>query len=354
MLTASFSQRASGAMILIIVAACGQGRSPIEPSVVTGDGLTTSVPASIRPGETVQLQAVLTSAGLTRDVTENVDWYSSDPRIASVAPGGLLTGHAVGEAAIGSRLDGKESGMRFVLVLHPGTIVLAVGVRDAAGPLFGAAVEIVSGPAAGTSGTTDWGGSQVFIGIPADSEILVTKDGFDPLQLNARLSTGVGPSRHSLTFTLNRKHARRDYAGVYVLDLVASCSGANAIPAPIQQRSYTATLSQRAGEATMTLSGAEFVISERWANGNVVQGFVDDAAAIFTFEDAWDWGLHPDVMERLPDGTVLVITGIAEAAPTGSGLAGRLNGSFTIYANASSSEVRSSCSSALHSFTLTR
>jgi hypothetical protein len=104
----------------------------------------------------------------------------------------------------------------------------------------------------------------------------------------------------------------------------------------------------------MTLSGAEFVISERWANGNVVQGFVDDAAAIFTFEDAWDWGLHPDVMERLPDGTVLVITGIAEAAPTGSGLAGRLNGSFTIYANASSSEVRSSCSSALHSFTLTR
>ena len=150
-------------------------------------------------------------------------------------------------------------------------------------------------------------GSQVFFGIPADSEILV-----------------------------------------------ASCSGANPLPTPIQRRSYTATLSQRGGEATMTLSGADFEISERSGNGNVVQGFVDDAAAMFAFEDAWDWGVHPDVVERLPDGTVLVITGIAEAAPTERGLAGRLNGSFTIYADASSFEVRSSCSSPLHSFTLTR
>lgn len=354
MLTASFIQRVSGIMILTVVAACGQDRGPIGPSPVDPvEGLTTSVPASIRPGETVQLRAVMTRAGVTRDVTDTVDWYSSDDRIASVAPGGLLTGHAVGEASIGSRLEGRNYGMRAVLVLHPGTIVLGVDVRDAAGPVFGAALEIVSGPAAGLSGTTGWWGSHVFFGIPADSEIRVTKDGFEPLQLNARLSTTFGSHRHSLTITLNRQHARRDYSGVYVLDLVATCSGANALPAPLQRRRYTATLSQRGGEATMTLSGADFVISERWANGNVVQGFVDDAAAMFTFEDAWDWGVHPDVVERLPDGTVLVITGIAEAAPTRSGLAGRLDGSFTIYADASS-YVRSSCSSALHSFELTR
>ena len=89
-------------------------------------------------------------------------------------------------------------------------------------------------------------GSQVFFGIPADSEILV-----------------------------------------------ASCSGANPLPTPIQRRSYTATLSQRGGEATMTLSGADFEISERSGNGNVVQGFVDDAAAMFAFEDAWIWGCTP-------------------------------------------------------------
>ena len=83
MLTASFIQRVSGAMILTVAAACGQDRSPTAPSTVgASHGLTTSLPASMRPGETVQLRAVLTSAGVTRDVTESVDWYSSDGRIA--------------------------------------------------------------------------------------------------------------------------------------------------------------------------------------------------------------------------------------------------------------------------------
>jgi hypothetical protein len=341
-----------------VAAACGQDRSPTHPSApsqVHSDGLTTTIPASMRPSETVQLRAVLTSGGLTRDVTESVEWYSSDERVASVAPGGLLTGHVVGEASIGSRLDGWDYGMRHVLVLHPGTIVLGVDVRDAAGPVFGATVTIVSGPAAGTSRTTDWSGrAHVFFGIPGDSEILVTKDGFDPLQQNPRISTDFGPRGHWLTFTLNRKHARRDYSGVYVLDLVATCSGPNALPTPLQRRSYTATLSQRGHEVTMTLSGADFVLSERWANGNVVEGFVDDTAAMFGFGDAYDWDVHPDVMEQLPDGTVLVITGIVEAAPTERGLTGTLNGSFTVYADSSSFLVRSSCRSGLHSFTLTR
>jgi hypothetical protein len=75
------------------------------------------------------------------------------------------------------------------------------------------------------------------------------------------------------------------YSGVYVLDLVATCSEPNALPTPLQRRSYTATLSQRGHEVTMTLSGADFVLSERWANGNVVQGFVAAAAAMFRFEE---------------------------------------------------------------------
>lgn len=104
----------------------------------------------------------------------------------------------------------------------------------------------------------------------------------------------------------------------------------------------------------MTLSGADFEISEAWANGNVVQGFVDDAAARFTFTDAWAWGGHSDVVEKLPDGTILVITGIAEVVPTERGLAGRLDGSFIIYESSSNCEMRRWCTSALHDFRPTR
>jgi hypothetical protein len=53
--------------------------------------------------------------------------------------------------------------------------------------------------------------------------------------------------------------------------------------------------------------------------------------------------VHPDVMEQLPDGTVLVITGVAEASPTERGLTGTLNGSFIVDTDSSSVRGLSSC-----------
>lgn len=66
-----------------------------DPTVVTGIAVVPSA-ISVAENETYQLQAVLTPAGATGEVT----WASSDDTYATVSASGLVTGKAAGSATI--------------------------------------------------------------------------------------------------------------------------------------------------------------------------------------------------------------------------------------------------------------
>ena len=122
------------------------------------------------PGESARFSATAEfSDGSTRDITNDVAWISSDDAVLSVPSGGLGTAHAVGEAEVRYQFNGRNSTFkRPVLVLNPGTFLLAGRVLDDEAPVFGAQVDVASGPAAGRSVLTDWHGGFKLIGMSAE------------------------------------------------------------------------------------------------------------------------------------------------------------------------------------------
>jgi hypothetical protein len=150
--------------------------------------------------------------------------------------------------------------------------------------------------------------------------------------------------------TLTLAQPRPSIAGTYVLSIGSpQCEGASPL-APLaeelRQRTYTAVLTQDNARVTVVLGGRDFA-SDRFS-GNVT-------ATGATFElsegDYYSW---QDVIERLSNGTFLVITGRAVTTLTESGLAGTLNGSLVNLQNFPGSTVAGRCVSGRHAFTLTR
>src|SRR5262245_7383270 len=78
----------------------GQGRSG-GPGQTSLARLQLAGPASFAPGETVRFIATaFYSDGSSRDVSSEAAWQSSDPRVLSLSPDGLASGHEPGEASV--------------------------------------------------------------------------------------------------------------------------------------------------------------------------------------------------------------------------------------------------------------
>lgn len=83
--------------------------SPVDPSLGAGD--------------TQQFKATGTFAdGLTGDLTKTVTWQSSDPSVASITSGGLVTALAAGTSTI-SAVSGAVTGTTTLTVTPPATLV---------------------------------------------------------------------------------------------------------------------------------------------------------------------------------------------------------------------------------------
>jgi hypothetical protein len=274
--------------------------------------------------------------------------------VISAARGGIATGHAAGEAFLGTRLAGKDYESRPFLVLPAGTMRLSGRVREADIGVFGAFVEAVG--AQGLATTTDWFGSYTLIGVPAEADIRVTKERFTPTVTNVQLAVASSPERRRLDIPMTPIRPAASYAGTYTLDLTANCPEPSTFPAELRHRRYTVLLDDNGHNVVLHLGGADFAVDERQNTGNLITGNVDDAVAQLRLGDSWDWGVYPDVVERFADSTLLVVTGVVEAVRTPAGLSGTLNGSFRIYRDASyiyESPVNS-CSSSTHQFRLSR
>ncbi len=117
-----FSQ-ISAVVALVGLTACGDSGSGIRitganPGAVAGVIVSPSS-ASITVGLTVQMAATLVD-GQGNEVSGDVSWTSSDPTVASVDSGGLVTGLVAGAETI-TATSNTISGGAIVTVVNPPT-----------------------------------------------------------------------------------------------------------------------------------------------------------------------------------------------------------------------------------------
>ena len=155
-----------------VISASANGEAITAATVVSGTSAITVVPvppepvasvevvpasASVQVGGTVQFSAIVRDAGRNALSGRAVAWSTSDERIASVSPGGLVTGRAEGPVTITATSEGKSGSASVTVTRVPvasvvvspasatitigGSVQLSATARDANGqPLSGRAV----------------------------------------------------------------------------------------------------------------------------------------------------------------------------------------------------------------------
>lgn len=340
----------AGASISIL-SACGDGPTGPESSLVSNpllSNLQLLGPSTIEPGATATFTMMSTwTDGSVRNVTSQTTWISSDPAVVSISASGAATAHARGETTIRGVVTGPSSA-RSVMVLPTGTFKLSGSVIE--GPNIsvpGARVEVSPGVDTLTT-TTGMDGAFVLYGVPRSAELRVSKAGYvthtQPIQIDtdARVNVSLKPNGPV-----------PDISGTYKLTINAEgCVTAPLMPDELRRRAYTATVTLKPDQiVTVALSGADFSASPS-------QSFTGSAGAAGVYfrlgEGDSYYRTHPDVVEKLPDGTFLTISGLAFAAQSGSGLRGTLNGSINHLTGSPMGGLLSRCESAAHGFVMAR
>lgn len=373
-------------MLIAVLTACSDGGSPARPSPpppppppVSPGGPTQPSPVSLRvdgpsqvaPGGRAQYTATATLPdGSSRDVTAEATWTTTNESVLSLTGPGAITASAAGEGVVQAGLGTAPPGSHNVIVVPAGRFKLTVRVTEdqVTAPIADARVEVVSEPG-GLVATTDWNGAVVLYGVLPDVELRVTKDGYLAAMHSVHLE------RHGSThLQMFPSVSRRDLAGQYRLTISSgSCSAGSGLPEAATTRTYTARLWNSGLRINVALSDADFV--PEWCpacnetRGNGFFGQTQALDARFTLleyvppdEGAQIWdigqGHYPNVAERLPDGTLLSISGRAIVTPTADGFAGMLDGSIAIYDSLRQLEnpgrVLASCRSEAHRFALVR
>ena len=319
-------------------AACDEG-PPTRPASTAAPiplRLELTAPASIPPGESVQLIArIVKSDNSVEDVTGRAQWASSNPGVLEIAPSGLARGTALGEAFIRVVYQLREVSTR-TFVLPTGTYRLTGGVSDNGIGLEGVAVSIVEGTGNGLKTTTGANGQYVVYGVQGRVRLRAQRSGY----LDADAERDV-QSHASLNVVMRPDRDRTDLRGNYRLTIDrAGCSG-TAIP---ERRSYDAAVEQDGPRLTVKLSGTDFLLTFGFGNqfsGNVfyeegrdrVTFHLDDPASVTGYYYYGHYNVVESLSEMLHPATDhvahgLAISGKVTATASGTGISGTLHGTL--------------------------
>jgi len=122
-------------------------------------------------------------------------------------------------------------------------------------------------------------------------------------------------------------------SGSYTLTVTAAdeCAigrGDHHVTEEARERRYAAVVTQNGPKVSVELSGTIFVAP--MPTDSLILGTVEPGRVLFDlFWWAWDYG-SPYIVEKLPSGETLVVSGWAETTIAPRGLIGTLNGSFGV------------------------
>jgi hypothetical protein len=298
--------------------------SPVTP--VTGlvriEGI---VPGSIAPGESVQLTAnAVKSDNSVENVSGQAQWSSSDPRVVEISSAGVAKAIARGEAVIRVSYQGRSASTR-TFVLPAGTYRLSGTVTDSGLSLAGVTVTIIGGVGEGLTTITGGNGTYVLYGVRDRVRLQAKGAGY----VNQIEEIDVADHR-TFNFDMVPEHQRTDLRGRYTLTI-----GRTACPGALPEtRSYDATVAQDGPRLTVTLSGADFIVTR--GRGNGFSGVIDGGDRVtFAIGDVpsyyyYYYSGQYDLVERMSDTSALIISGRVTAGLSSKGISGTLNGDFRL------------------------
>jgi hypothetical protein len=330
-------------------------QQPAQPAPVAVVRLELVAQPEIAPGESVQLTAnAVKSDGTVENVSSQAQWATTDSAVLQLSSTGLATGINGGEAIVSARFSGRGASRR-IFVLPTGTFRLTGTIKESGFGIANVTVAVISGVGAGLTTLSGFGGSYTLYGVSGPVQIHLKKEGYrnDIQQLAVT-------AHRTADFEIVADRPRKDYRGTYTLTISAAspCSFASgSFPDAAKSRVYTANVAQDAGRLTVTLTDADFIVTNGF--GNRFSGFVDATDAMtFAIGDAYYYYYysgHFDIVERFSN-TALVISGTVSARGTPGLISGTLNGSFLIASRATPPFVSfgSRCYATAHSFEMVR
>ena len=366
-MTIKTSYAAIGATILVAigVASCDSRdrksvQPPTAPSPVTPvPGLVRVeliAPGSIAPGESVQLTATaVKSDNSVENVSGQAQWISSDPRVVEISSAGVAKGVARGEAMISVRFQARGASTR-TFVLPAGTYRLSGMVTDSGFSVVGATVAIVGGVGDGLTTITDGDGAYALYGVRDRVRLQAKVDGY----FNRIEEIDVTDHR-AVNFEMIPEQQRPDLPGSYTLTIVRTHACLSGTGAPPETRSYAATVAQDGAQLTVTLSGADFIVTG--GRGNAFTGVLDGGNRVtfaigdpIYYYEYYNFG-HYDLVERMSNTSNLLISGKVTAGLSSRGISGTLNGAFMVTQAAvppATTRIQASCYGTAHRFEMVR
>jgi hypothetical protein len=333
---AGFGQIRNGVAIAValVIVSCGSETPnqptplpPLPPPPVSLARVDVRGPDSIALQQSVQLSATaVRSDGSSEDVSSQAQWSSSNSSVVRMSPTGEATALRSGEVTISARFQSR-TGSASVAALPTGTHKLTGTVTEEGRAVDGVLVTVISGTGSGLSTTTGGGGRFTLLGVAGHVTLQAKKEGY----LNRLTEVDVNAAT-THNFDVVPARARLNLAGNYTLTLESPCEG---FLAPSERRrTYVAALAQQGPELTLTVSGADIVITN--GQGNTFSGSLgvtDDVAFGFgrftvTYYYYYYGGVisATGLVERLSASTALIFSGSVNARATGSSISGRLQG----------------------------
>ncbi len=214
-------------------------------------------------------------------------------------------------------------------MLPKSTFRLAGTIKDSGFGIANVTVTVISGVGEGLTAISVGDGSYALYGVSGPVRIHVKKDGY----LN-RLEQIDVTAHRTYDFTMVTERPRTDYRGTYTLTISAASpcgSTSGTFPEEAKRRVYTANVEQDGGRLTVTLSDADFIVTN--GEGNGFSGFTDPTGTMtFPIGEFWFFGDEPipigfDIVERLSGGA-LMVAGTVTASGSPQRIAGTLAGSI--------------------------
>lgn len=339
------------AVAISICAACDKTPTRPAPPLLIPNGkpvltrVEISGPDTIAPGTRVTYTLTgFFSDGTSRDVTAQAVWRSTNEAAAAIDQSGVATGGSTGDTLISGAIPPYGSA-KSVAVAPPGTFRLLGSVVEEVSNLRISSAEVEVRGATGllTRTTTGFDGSFRLLGVPADAELRVTHDGYVAHTQRLQLS-----EQTTVQVTLKLAAPVADVSGSYTMTIaVSECPNLN--PAPLidefRLRTYTAIVTQVGSTIHVTLAGPRIVgvFTGRVLGGRasfVLKGFESLPYTYYSTD-------VPDVVEWLPDSTVLVPSGNADLTASANRWDGTLKGSMTHMAFVPNGRILGRCSGSM-------
>lgn len=326
MRTDPFRIAAVGGLLVALTAllwACGKSTSITPPTAVpTLVSLAVSGPDSVAPGTTAQLTAVATlSDGSTQDVTRVATWSSDQQGVLRVSSTGLITAAAaLGEAHILVR-DQARTVTKDILVLPSGTYRVTGRVLDQGTGLAAATVAAtISGNVVATT-QTDSGGEYALFGLAGAVSLQVSELGYATQVRSLMVTSSVAVD----DITLVEVVPSADISGLWNVTFSVDPFCANALPADVRQRTFTATIAEQGTHFTAQLSSTATPSAATVTDGRVIgSAFSLDLPTNY-------YGFAGDLVEVIAAARSLVIFGIVTGTVTGPTLQASWSGELLYY-----------------------